>query len=51
MDDEIYVANEFNLLGFAPLNGTVITSLTGAVKYSYVTYLISPTKDADIVSQ
>jgi hypothetical protein len=48
---EIYVANDFNLAGFAPVDGAVITSLTGAVKYSYLTYLVSPMTDADIVAQ
>jgi len=50
VDNEIYVANDYQLQSyFTPQQGTQLSELRGAVKYSYGKYLIVPVSAQDIV--
>jgi len=50
VDDGIYVANDYQLQSsFTPQQGTHLSELRGAVKYSYGKYLIVPVSAQDIV--
>lgn len=47
--NNVFIANDFGITGLLPQQGQNIKSLTGAVKYSYKTYLIVPFSASDIV--